>query len=1281
MTRKGTSAPRKKRVAAQGRRRRDAESGGRSPAADKTAVDAGVGRGDADAEALRENEARLRLMLDQLPAIVWTTDRELRLTAPAGAALAGTGIEGRQAIGHRVGSFMTHRRQRDLIVASHRRALKGERVTYELRWDGHALQCCVEPLRDGDGEIVGCLGVALDISERARAEEAVRASELSLVEAQRVAHVGSWSWDIASGQITWSDELFRIFGREPGGKTPSYEELATIYTPASWELHAAAVERATTTGEPYELELELVRPDGSPRFILARGEAARDGAGRVAGLRGTALDITERRKAQEESSRLSLIVQSATDAIVSRTLDGILLDWNRGAERLFGWTAKEVRGRSLALLFPPDRLAEAEWMLARTREGRALEQFETVRLTKDGRRIDVSITQTPIRDSGGAIVGAASIVRDIGERKRAAARDAALGRLLRTVAEVDQLLVREDQDDALLQGVCRVIVEVGGYPMAWIGVPDPDTGRLVPAAAFAQGHRHQRTGDRLTVPAACTEHASRAAIGQRTVVGDTPHAGDAVRARRGTRADPGYQSSIVIPLLLPGQLHGVLAVHSHEREGFAGEAVPLLEETAGNLSHTLATREAERQRGLAEESLRRAHDELEARVAERTEQLLAANEQLRVEAAERERLLDQLAAERARLKLTVDCIPVAVVVADEQARVQLSNPAATALFAQTLPRAGRPGEPLAYEFRHRDGSSWADRDLPLVRSALAGETVESTEIDLLTRGGDLRHLLVSSAPLRGAGGSITGAVCVYRDITAVTRAQEELRQQQAFTARLIDSSVDGILAFDRDGRYTVWNPGMERISGVPAESVVGRHPADVFPFLAELGELDVMGETLAGGTPISSDRPFSVGESGRQGFFEAHYAPLLDDHGAVAGGLAIVRDTSERKRAEDGLREALLDSSRRQEEVAALLDATQAVLVHLDFEHASRAIFDRCKSIVGATGGYVALSSADGSENELTFLDAGDRPCSADPKLPMPVRGLRAEAYRTGRTVCENEFASSEWSALLPPGHCTLDNALFAPIVLTGTAVGLIGLANKPGGFDANDARLATAFSELAAVALSASRARRTLEESERRLRVSLKEKEVLLKEIHHRVKNNLQIVASMLSLQAGTGGLQSLRESQDRVRTLALVHEKLYGSHDLAHIPFGQYVHDLAGYLLRSYASTAERVCLREELDDMHLDLNLAVPLGLIVNELVSNALKHAFTGRDRGTITLVLRNAENGRRELAVADDGVGFPAGLDHRATESLGLQLVEVLTAQLGGSTTLERGHGTRFTIRF
>lgn len=168
----------------------------------------------------------------------------------------------------------------------------------------------------------------------------------------------------------------------------------------------------------------------------------------------------------------------------------------------------------------------------------------------------------------------------------------------------------------------------------------------------------------------------------------------------------------------------------------------------------------------------------------------------------------------------------------------------------------------------------------------------------------------------------------------------------------------------------------------------------------------------------------------------------------------------------DALERELAQARRKQRESEALLQVARAIPLARTFSESARAIFDACKEATGASAGYVALLSDTGEENEVLFLDAGGRPCTVDPSLPMPIRGLRALSYQTNAAVFDNDFAHSEWMGFMPEGHVLLANVMFSPVVIGGKAVGLIGLANKEGGFTDADAAVATSFGELAAVAL-----------------------------------------------------------------------------------------------------------------------------------------------------------------------------------------------------------------------
>jgi len=207
---------------------------------------------------------------------------------------------------------------------------------------------------------------------------------------------------------------------------------------------------------------------------------------------------------------------------------------------------------------------------------------------------------------------------------------------------------------------------------------------------------------------------------------------------------------------------------------------------------------------------------------------------------------------------------------------------------------------------------------------------------------------------------------------------------------------------------------------------------------------------------------------------------------------------------------------------------------------------------------------------------------------------------------------------------------------------------------------------------------------AEEQIRQSLREKEIMLQEIHHRVKNNMQIISSMLGLQKkyirDERDIELFRDSQSRIRSMALVHEKLYRSRNLARIDFAEYTRDLVDQLLQFYNVKKMDIDFKIEFESIYFGVDIAIPCALIINELVSNSLKHAFLDGMKGILYVHLTK-DGDMYLLTVSDNGIGFPKGIDFQKTESLGLQLVDAFVRQLKGSISLERKGGTSFNIAF
>lgn len=256
-------------------------------------------------------------------------------------------------------------------------------------------------------------------AKRKRAEEILRLKEEELSEAQRIAQLGSWQWNPVTDTLTLSDALFNLTHFDPSASAPSFQQLTSFFTSNSWQKLAQSLEDVRRTGKACELELEGIRPDASRIWVNVRATAVRNGANRIVRLRGTMQDITERKRAEEVRLKHSAIVESSDDAIISVGLDGVIVTWNSGAQRIFDYDEEEVTGQSITILTSPEMEQDQQMILQRVKAGETIEHFETIRMAKGGRRINVSLTLSPVKDTTGRIVGISEIARDITQSKQA----------------------------------------------------------------------------------------------------------------------------------------------------------------------------------------------------------------------------------------------------------------------------------------------------------------------------------------------------------------------------------------------------------------------------------------------------------------------------------------------------------------------------------------------------------------------------------------------------------------------------------------------------------------------------------------------------------------------------------------------------------------------------------------------------------------------------------------------------------------------------------------------
>lgn len=649
----------------------------------------------------------------------------------------------------------------------------------------------------------------------------------------------------------------------------------------------------------------------------------------------------------------------------------------------------------------------------------------------------------------------------------------------------------------------------------------------------------------------------------------------------------------------------------------------------------------------------------------------------------------------------------------------------------------------------------------------------------------------------------TVRIAAVRDVTDREKALQNLQESEAKYHALFKNMVNGfalhkIITDDKnnpvDYEFIEVNDAFEKQTGLKREALIGKRVTKVLPdtendpadWIGKYGQVALKGKELRLENYFKNlDKWFSVTAfSSQKGYFAT-----------------IVEDITDKKRSEEKLKKLIEESKRKENEISELLTAAHAILEKDDFNQVARQIFDACARSIGAKAGYVALMSEDGQENELLFLEAGGMKCDVEPDLPMPIRGLRAEAYKTGKVVYDNDFMKSEWLKYMPAGHMPLPNVLFAPLNIEGKTVGIMGFACKDGDFNEHDAKLAAAFGEYAAIALNNSRIFDALEKSEQaysklihsvgegigiidedevftfcneaaaeifelppgnlqgrslsefvsqtdmarmlqetakrktgesssyelkftsaqgnekyiwvtaspnhdangnivstfgiffditdrkiaeeKIQDLLKEKEILLREVHHRIKNNMATIESLLHLHStGSDSKEvktSLQEAGGRIRSMQMLYDKLYRSDNFSEVNMLDYLSPLIDEIVAVFPDKKD-VKVTKEIEDFLIDAKFVFPLGIIINELITNIMKYAFEGRKKNEIKVSAKLRDD-IVEMIIQDNGIGIGETQNLEKSTGFGLQLVNMLTEQLKGKVQIESEKGTKFILEF
>jgi PAS domain S-box-containing protein len=342
------------------------------------------------------------------------------------------------------------------------------------------------------------VGIIRDVTEHKRIEETLRRSQAAyFAEAQRLSATGSFSWNALTGEIFWSDETCRILGYDPT-ITPSIEAVMQRVHPEDIAFVKQVIERAARDKQEFDFQHRLLMPDGSVKHLHIVAHLMADEPGKLQFV-GAIMDISERHEQQVESSRLAAIVSSSDDAIVGKTLDGTITSWNAGATTIFGYRASEMIGQPIFCIIPPELHDEERDILTRLRKGERIQHYETARIAKDGRRIEVALTISPVFDKSGKVVGASKVARDITATRQA---EAELQQARTDLARVARLTTLGELTAAIAHEVNQPLtglVSSGNACLRWLAgdTPNLEAARRSVERMISDGNRASEVISRI----------------------------------------------------------------------------------------------------------------------------------------------------------------------------------------------------------------------------------------------------------------------------------------------------------------------------------------------------------------------------------------------------------------------------------------------------------------------------------------------------------------------------------------------------------------------------------------------------------------------------------------------------------------------------------------------------------------------------------------------------------------------------------------------------------------
>jgi PAS domain S-box-containing protein len=580
--------------------------------------------------------------------------------------------------------------------------------------------------------------------------------------------------------------------------------------------------------------------------------------------------------------------------------------------------------------------------------------------------------------------------------------------------------------------------------------------------------------------------------------------------------------------------------------------------------------------------------------------------------------------QRESLRQILDVDPNLIYVKDQTGKVLMANKSVAAFFGTSVSEFIENSNEYfkTYKWRYEEIYKLDEQIFKTLKTKTTEEAIFNKESKKM-------HLFqITRTPFVSQGNELS-ILCVGVDITDRVNAENELITQREYLRHILDTDPNIIFVKDNNGKFLLVNKAFAEYYKTQVESIIGKTDKELHWAEEDWKHFERTDKEVIHSSETKSLEEYILNPITGEG---SHYVvtkkPLLDADGNISI-LGVVTDITNQKKQEEKIRKS-------EEMLQEIFNRVEDALLIIDFN--TLKILDCNQKAVSL---LKAKEKATFIGNHLSSISI-----NSDPKKNFWTTFIKK--FEKGNPTSEVEIVTEE--------NTVIWGSLAATVFFQdGKNLMLLRIAD---------------------VTL-----RKT---SEDQIIQALHEKEILIQEIHHRVKNNMAVISSLLQLQTGyikdPALINVFKDSQSRIKSMALIHEKLYQSKALAKVEMESYIKELTRTLLYSYNSRSADIQIITNIDNVYLDINSAVPCGLLINEIISNACKHAFVGKDKGTIHINFSKREN-QFHLEMQDDGIGMPQNTNFSDFKSLGMNLVQALASQLGAQMEVKTSNGLGFYLTF